>query len=111
MRVTCVQLEFPDRTKEQNLRHVLGLLDESRGSDLILLPELWPSGYYAYERYASDAEPIDGPLVIALREKARELQACLFTGSFVERDKDRLFNTCLLLGQNGEILAKYRKVH
>jgi predicted amidohydrolase len=111
MRVTCLQLEFPDRPKARNVSRALDLIDEARGSDLILLPELWPCGYFSYERYVPDAEPIDGPLVAALRHKARELKTCLFTGSFVERDGDQLFNTCLLLGQAGEILAKYRKVH
>src|SRR5712672_1460157 len=111
MRVTCVQLEFPDRTKEESLHHVLRLLDEARGSDLILLPEIWPCGYFAYDRYAPDSETIAGQLVTTLREKARELKACLFTGSFVERDGEQLYNTCLLLGPGGEILAKYRKIH
>jgi predicted amidohydrolase len=111
MRVTCIQLEYPDRSKDESVRHVLGLLDEARGSDLILLPEIWPCGYFSYDRYASDSETTDGPLINALSQKARDLKACLFTGSFVERDGERLFNTCLLLGPSGEILAKYRKIH
>jgi predicted amidohydrolase len=111
MRVTCLQLYIQDRPKAETLRRVLSLLDEARGSDLILLPELWPCGYFAFERYAADSEPLDGPLVAALQQKARELKAHLFTGSFVEREQDQLFNTCLLLGPNGDILARYRKMH
>ncbi|HEY2413593.1 MAG TPA: nitrilase-related carbon-nitrogen hydrolase [Pirellulaceae bacterium] len=111
MRVTCIQLEYPNRSKAESLQHVLGLLDEARGSDLILLPEIWPCGYFAYDRYAPDSETIDGPLVNKLREKARDLKTCIFTGSFVERDGDQLFNTCALIGPSGDILARYRKVH
>jgi predicted amidohydrolase len=111
MRVTCIQLEYPDRAKDETLRHVIGLLDEAQGSDLILLPEIWPCGYFAYDRYAPDSETIAGKLVTTLREKARALKTCLFTGSFVERDGEQLFNTCLLLGPGGEVLAKYRKIH
>jgi len=77
----------------------------------VLLPELWPSGFFAFDRYAADSEPITGPLVEALRAKARDLCAYLLTGSFVERDGPDLFNTALLLDPAGEILARYRKMH
>jgi predicted amidohydrolase len=111
MRVSCVQLAIVDRPKEATLRHVLELLDQTRGSDMGLLPELWPSGFFAFDRYAVDSEPVTGPLVTALRAKARELRIHLLTGSFIERDGADLFNTALLLDPDGEILARYRKIH
>ena len=111
MRVTAVQLEIRNRTKAATRRHVLALLDKARGSDLILLPEMWPVGYFAFSRYRREAETIDGPTVRALRTKARQLKAYLFTGSFVERRGARLFNTSLLLDPNGRVTATYRKIH
>ena len=108
MRVTCVQLAIADRPKKESIDHVLGLLDQTRGSDLVMLPELWPCGFFAFDRYASDSEPISGPLVQTLRQKARDLGIHLLTGSFVERDGPNLFNTVLLLGESGtgkEVLA------
>jgi predicted amidohydrolase len=111
MRVASVQLAIVDRSKEAALRHVLSLLDQTRGSDLVLLPELWHCGYYAFDRYAADSESVSGPLVQALRRKARELRIHLCTGSFVERDGPNLYNTALLLDPDGEILARYRKIH
>ncbi len=111
MRVTSVQLEIRDRPGEETVRHALGLLDEARGSDLILLPELWPCGYFAFDRYAEGAETLDGPTVRAMGRKARELDAWIFAGSLVERDGDRLFNTSLLLDADGRLVARYRKMH
>jgi predicted amidohydrolase len=111
MRVTSIQLAVTNRPKDQTLRHVLALLEQARGSDLILLPELWPCGFFAFDRYAADAEPVDGPLVQALRTKARDLKAHLLTGSFVERDGDGLYNTALFLAPDGDVLARYRKIH
>src|ERR1700733_8922035 len=111
MRVACVQLAIVDRPKAATMGHVLELLDQTRGSDLVLLPELWPSGFFAFDRYAVDSEPINGPLVQELRTKARDLRIHLLTGSFVERDGSDLFNTALLLDPDGEILARYRKIH
>jgi predicted amidohydrolase len=94
-----------------SLGHVLALLDGARGSDLVLLPELWPCGYFAFERYADASEPRDGPIVRALAGKAREIGAYLCAGSIVEREGDRLFNTSLLLDARGGIAASYRKMH
>jgi predicted amidohydrolase len=111
MRVTCVQLAIADRPKKESIDHVLGLLDQTRGSDLVMLPELWPCGFFAFDRYASDSEPISGPLVQTLRQKARDLGIHLLTGSFVERDGPNLFNTVLLVDPAGEIRARYRKIH
>src|SRR5437868_5301118 len=106
MRVTSVQMEITDRPAAETLGRVLGLLDRARGSDLVLLPELWPCGYFSFARYAAESEPVEGPTVRALAAKARELGAYLFTGSFVERAGDRLFNTCLLLDARGELVAR-----
>jgi predicted amidohydrolase len=111
MRVTSLQLEIQDRPKEETVERVLALLDEAWGSDLILLPELWPSGYFSFARYAGDSEPLNGATVEALAGKARALGAYLFTGSFVERSGDRLYNTSLLLDPRGQVVAHYRKIH
>src|SRR5947209_1422911 len=111
MRVTCVQLAITDCSKAETVEHVLGLLDQTRGSDLVMLPELWPCGFFAFDRYAADSEPIAGPLVQVLRKKARELGIHLLTGSFVEREGPNLYNTVLLIDPAGEITARYRKIH
>ena len=111
MRVTSIQLEIRDRPKEEALLSVLRLLGEIPESDLILLPELWPSGYFSFDRYRSDSEPVDGPIVSALRKKARELGSYLLMGSIVLRQGEDLFNAALLLDRGGGIAAQYRKIH
>lgn len=111
MRVTSIQLEITGRAKGETLRHILEQLDRAGESKLILLPEVWPCGYFSFDRYRSDSEPIDGPTVGALREKAAELGCHVLMGSFIESDGPDLFNTTLLLNPRGEIIARYRKIH
>jgi predicted amidohydrolase len=119
MRVSSIQLAIQDRPKEETLPHVLALLDQARGSDLILLPEHWPFGFLSFARYDGDSEDLDGPTVRTLRAKARELNAYLFMGSFVERGphfvkgvyETGLFNTSVLINPLGEIAGRYRKIH
>jgi predicted amidohydrolase len=82
------------------------------GADLVVLPELWPQGGFTYQRWAEDAEPLDGPTVAALSAAARELGAHVHGGSIIERAEDgALYNTSFLLGPDGALLASYRKIH
>ena len=53
MRITSLQLEIRDQAKSAALERVLALMDQARGSDLILLPEIWPCGFFAFDRYAA----------------------------------------------------------
>jgi predicted amidohydrolase len=111
MRVTSIQMEIKDRPKKKNLEAALDLLDQAPQSDLILLPELWPCGYFSFHRYLSDSEPVDGPTVSALRKKASALGVHILMGSLVLREDDNLFNAAVLLGPDGGIMAQYRKIH
>jgi len=111
MRVTSIQLEIKERAKEKTLEHVLGLIEKAPPTDLFLLPELWPCGYFSFNRYEEDSETLGGPTVRVLKQKAMELKAYLFMGSIVEREGQDLFNTSLLLNPRGEVIARYRKIH
>jgi predicted amidohydrolase len=111
MRVASIQLEMADRPKAQNVEHALALLDRVPEVDLILLPEIWPCGFFAFDRYAEESEPLDGPTVNAFRQKARARRCHIVMGSLVERDAGDLFNTTVFIGPGGEIVACYRKIH
>lgn len=80
--------------------------------DLVLLPELWATGYFAFDDYAGTAQPLDGPLVRAMGAAAAAAGVVLHAGSMVERDAaGRLFNTSLLFDRDGALVHTYRKVH
>ena len=111
MRVTSVQIAMEDRSKEDAVRQVLGAVDRCPPSDLILLPEIWPSGFFCFDRYEPDSETMDGPVVTLFRERAARRGCHILMGSLVEREGDRIYNTSVLLDSKGEIIAKYRKIH
>lgn len=109
----AVQMQSgPD--KEQNLSAAERLVDEAvgRGAKLIALPEHFTCGGTA-QLQREKAEPIPGPTVNRLCEKARAAGIYLVAGSLAERiaDTAKLFNTSILINPAGEIAATYRKIH
>jgi len=99
--------------KAANLDKVeLFVADAARqGARLVVLPEvfLW-RGPRAEE--GNGAEPIPGPSTERLGRLARSLGLYLLAGSILERSGgDKVFNTSLLFGPRGEIMARYRKTH
>jgi deaminated glutathione amidase len=82
------------------------------GAELIVMPEKW-AALGGPDALRDAAQPIGGPIVTWARETARELGVDLVAGSFSERvaGEDKLRNTSLHIGPDGEILAAYRKIH
>ena len=118
MRVAAVQFEAgPD--VDENVERMVGRVREAadRGADLVVLPEIWNVGYFAFEAYEAGAEPVEGPSMSRLRDLADELGIYLHTGSIVERDEavdggeNGLCNTSGLVGPTGALIDTYRKVH
>ncbi|WP_462188683.1 MULTISPECIES: nitrilase-related carbon-nitrogen hydrolase [unclassified Frankia] len=112
VRAAALQLGCPDEENAADrVRRVLGEIRRTQ-ADLVVLPELWVTGYFHFDRYEAEAEAVTGPTVTALREAARERGCHLVAGSIVERSADgRLFNTTVLIGPDGMIRHAYRKVH
>jgi deaminated glutathione amidase len=113
MWVAAIQLNStPDL--EANLARAQAYIEAaaSRGARLVALPEHFACLGSPADTAAA-AQPLDGPLVTRFRELARRLGIFLLLGSFPERtpEKARPYNTSLLLGPRGQILASYRKMH
>jgi predicted amidohydrolase len=82
------------------------------GAQLVVLPEKW-SALGTAEALLAGAQAIDGPAITWARTAARELGIDLVAGSISERvaGEDRLRNTSVHVGPDGEVQATYRKVH
>lgn len=102
----------PQEPVAQRCGRVGRMVAQARGADLVVLPELWAPGYFAFDRYDALAEPLDGKTVSAGREWAQSLQAHVHLGSILERDgQGRLHNTAVLIAPDGSVLHTYRKMH
>lgn len=112
MNIACVQLQIKDtESKAERIDRVSALLEDLQGLDLIVLPELWATGYFSFDHYVDEAEEIAGPFVQRFAELARQLKTTLFAGSFVERQGQQYYNTSVLFNPEGERISTYRKIH
>jgi predicted amidohydrolase len=113
MRAAAVQLNSQE-DKQRNLEVAERLVRAAArdGAELVCLPERW-NLLGASEALVGGAEPLDGPSLSAARTWARDLGIHLLAGSIAERAEghERLFNTSLLIGPDGEDIAAYRKIH
>jgi deaminated glutathione amidase len=113
MRAAAVQLNSTD-DKQRNLEAAERLVHDAAadGAELIALPEKW-NLLGGGEALRAGAEQLDGPTITAARSWARELGVYLVAGSIAEHrpDHERLFNTSVLIGPDGDVESVYRKIH
>lgn len=99
-----------------NLETALALIAEAagQGADLVVLPELWASGYDARRLasiVAAAAEPVPGPRSDRLAEAARTHGTWLFAGSVPELADGSTYNTTVVHAPDGRIVGRHRKTH
>jgi predicted amidohydrolase len=146
VRIHVLQVAYGDgEPVAERTARVADLVRAQRGADLVVLPELWAAGGFAYQTWdrhtevltastaltappgptdpARPTEPTGSPTVTAIAAAAREIGAVVHAGSVVETVPDGApaqargetgrgrWNTSVLLGPAGAVLATYRKIH
>ena len=113
MRVALVQMNSQD-DKAVNLERAEGLVAQAAawGPDLVVLPELW-TYLGPRKRHAGVAEPIPGETSELLGRWASRYRFWLVGGSYLEsvEGSERFFNTSVALSPDGNLVARYRKLH
>ena len=112
MKVAILQLSFNDNDdKNARISRVENIIQDIQPTDLILLPETWNIGYYSFERYMDESETLEGETVTRLSALAIKNGTYIFSGTFIERVGDKLYNTAVLLDPKGNISGSYSKIH
>ncbi|GHJ40337.1 carbon-nitrogen family hydrolase [Streptomyces sp. TS71-3] len=142
MRASLIQIAVSDdepvATRRRRAASLVADAARDSGADLVVLPELWTVGAFAYESFASGAEPLRGPTYEIMAKAASDAGVWLHAGSVPERGpagdgeggpgpgpgsgsgsgegspgsgEGTLYNTSLVFSPDGELAASYRKIH
>ena len=105
-------------SKPQNVAKAREMLENLATLDLrpqfVCLPEMFsytPDLKDEYEAIDKVAEEIDGPIQRMFSDYARKLQTHIVTGSYIQRKDGQHYNTSLMIGPDGNLLAHYSKTH
>lgn len=113
VRIAVVQHDPKLGQVAANRHAILGRLRQAAagGAKLVLFPECALTGYLfdSRDEALAVAEPIPGPSLATIAAACGELGVWAIVG-MLERDGDRLFNACALVGPGG-VLSSYRKLH
>lgn len=112
LKIGAVQMDSQVGAVEENLAHAYQLVKVAvaRGTQLVLFPELMPSGYTLAAKIWQGAEPADGPTAGWLREVAG-LYGIYVGTSFIEAVGGHFFNTFVLASPDGKEVGRVRKEH
>lgn len=107
LKVTLVQTDLFWENKNSNLEHVSGMLENLDTTDLILLPEMFSTGFTMNAGHL--AEDMAGQTVSWMADKASELDAVV-AGSLIVRENGCFYNRFVWAGPDRK-LQWYNKKH
>jgi predicted amidohydrolase len=114
LRVACVQLTSgPEKATNLEKAEQLVARAAATGADVVALPEKW-NAIGAPDALHAAAETLEsGESVAAMAGWARTHGITLVGGSISERreGREKLSNTSVAFGPDGEVLGVYRKIH
>ena len=82
----------------------------AQGADVVVVPELFSTGYSFSLNVEEMAQPVPGPTSDCIAGLAAKHNVYIF-GTILERDGDQVHNCGLFCSPDEGFVAKYRKVH
>jgi len=111
VKVAALQMHSKPNLGEENTTKAIAMIAEaaSLGAHLIVLPELWISGYYlSTEEFNVFAQTPQDKTISLFKEVAKEHNVVLVV-PYVEKEGDNIYIATAVIENTGELLSSYRK--
>ncbi|WP_077736951.1 carbon-nitrogen family hydrolase [Bacillus sonorensis] len=109
--ISCLQFDIAYGNPSENLKKAERLIEaESRHADILVLPELWTTGYDL--KKLDEIGDDEGEQTKAwLRKTAKANLVHIVCGSVAVKKKDGVYNTMYIADRHGQLIKEYSKVH
>ena len=110
MNVYCVQFDSQWNEKEENFKLVATLLKEYsiHENSLIILPEMFATGFYLNPKLTTESEPQKTENFLS--ELAKQKKSWIIGGMCQpSENEDMAYNTAVTFNPNGERISLYKK--
>lgn len=111
--VLALQYEPVINRPEKNFEKIESLISlyNDKRLDIVVLPEFFSTGI-SFGGFAEFAQgETDSRVLDFVSELAKKYNTNICAGTVAEKEGDKFYNTSYLIGRNGEIKGKYRKIH
>ncbi len=113
MKVTCIQMDMAFARPDENFALAEKLVRQAAkaGTDTIVLPETWNTGFFPHENLAELSDNNGRRTKEVFGSLSKELDVNIVAGSVANRKADGIYNTCHVFNRKGECVAEYDKTH
>ncbi|MBS8263220.1 carbon-nitrogen family hydrolase [Mesobacillus boroniphilus] len=111
-KIACLQMDIAFGNPEQNYKKASELIDQANAQkhDIIVLPELWTTGY-DLENLKNTADEKAQEAKVFLKDAAVKYNSHFIGGSVANKTEAGIENTLLVFDKNGEQAGIYSKLH
>lgn len=111
MKIALLQMLVLEKNKAANVDRGLRMLEEAAANhDLIVMPEIWTTGY-SLGRLQQEAETPDSYVIREIRRIAAQYRCNIIAGSVPMLHDGKIYNTAVTVNRDGDIVSLYDKVH
>ena len=109
--ISLAQMTVVPGSVRRNVEVMEGLVAEAarRGSQVVVLPEMWSTGY-ALEQWPDLASPLNAGTFAQVSTIAKQHKICI-TGSMPEQRGVGVHDSAAFFAPNGQVMGVYRKIH
>ena len=110
MKISILQFKSELGNVDKNFYTARRLIDGVKNFDVIILPELWTTGYYPepVENFAD----VDGKRTVEfICAASAKNNVNIIGGSIIAQVDGKIFNRCIVANRHGKIVATYDKTH
>lgn len=111
MKMVLIQADIKKGEPDKNRERVFQLMKEamSKNPQVLVLPELWNTGYAENPRLSADVQ--GEPTLGLLCSFAREHNVNIVAGSTADVVENKLYNRAHIISRQGEPVGDYSKIH